>query len=146
MIGLFVPALLIVGNRMFGVSSNLRHMCSALLPGRVEHLRYDWKRTGLWNLIFLAGTGVGGFLASLWGGPHGIEISERTRIALTGLGIHDFSGLAPREVFMWSMLLTPKGIVSVILAVFSSASAPLMPEGVLRVMRSPAWRTCSYRL
>ncbi len=117
-IGLFVPALLIVGNRMFGVSSNLRHMCSALLPGRVEHFRYDWKRTGLWNLIFLAGIAVGGFLASLWGGPHSIEISEQTRIALTGLGIHDFSGLAPREVFMWSVLLTPRGIVSVVLGGF----------------------------
>ena len=42
-IGLFVPALLIIGNRVFGVSSNLRDLCSALLPGRVEHFRYDWK-------------------------------------------------------------------------------------------------------
>ena len=40
-------------------------MCSALLPGRVEHFCYDWKRTGLWSLIFVAGIGVGGFLASL---------------------------------------------------------------------------------
>jgi len=116
-IGLFVPALLIVGNRMFGASSNLRHICSALLPVRVEYLRYDWKRTGLWNLIFLAGTTVGGLLASQLGGFHSIEISERTRLALTGLGIHDFSGLAPREVFMWSALLTP-GIGSVVLGGF----------------------------
>jgi uncharacterized protein len=114
-IGLFVPALLIVGNRMFGVSSNLRHICSALLPVRVEYFRYDWKRTGLWNLIFLAGTAVGGFLALQLGGPHSIEISEQTRLALAGLGIHDFSGLAPREVFNWSVLLTRKGIVSVVL-------------------------------
>ncbi|PYT19456.1 MAG: YeeE/YedE family protein [Acidobacteria bacterium] len=117
-IGLFVPALLIVGNRMFGVSSNLRHLCSALMPGQVEYFRYDWKRTGLWNLIFVAGTAVGGFLVSQWGGSHKIEISEQTRLALTGLGIHDFSGLAPREVFMWSALLTPKGFVSVVLGGF----------------------------
>ena len=32
-IGLFVPALLILGNKVFGVSSSLRHLCSALLPG-----------------------------------------------------------------------------------------------------------------
>src|SRR5713101_1019200 len=98
LIGLLVPALLIVGNRMFGVSSSLRHMCSALLPGRVEHFCYDWKRTGLWNLIFVVGIGVGGFLASLWGGPHSVGISEQTRLALVGLGMHDFSGLAPRGV------------------------------------------------
>jgi hypothetical protein len=46
-IGLFVPALLIVGNRMFGVSGSLRHLCSELLPGRVEHFHYDWERTSL---------------------------------------------------------------------------------------------------
>ena len=117
-IGLFVPALLIVGNRTFGVSSNLRHLCSALLPGGLEHFRYDWKRTGLWNLLFVAGTGLGGFLASHWGGSHAIQISEQTRLALTNLGIHDFSGLAPREVFTWSALLTFKGFVSVVVGGF----------------------------
>lgn len=117
-IGLFVPALLIVGNKMFGVSSNLRHLCSALLPGQLEHFRYDWKRTGWWNLLFVAGTGVGGFIASHWGGSHNIEISEQTRLALMRLGIHDFSGLAPRELFTWSALFTPKGFASVILGGF----------------------------
>lgn|SRR5208282_4818459 len=53
-IGLFVPALLIVGNKLFGVSSNLRHLCSAIVPGNIEYFRYDWKRTGLWNLLFVA--------------------------------------------------------------------------------------------
>ena len=117
-IGLFVPALLLIGNRMFGVSSNLRHLCSALLPGGLEHFRYDWKRTGLWNLLFVAGTGLGGFLASHWGASHAIQISEQTRLALTNLGIHDFSGLAPREVFTWSALLTIKGFVSVVVGGF----------------------------
>jgi len=117
-IGLFVPALLIVGNRMFGVSSNLRHMCSAMLPGRIEYFRYDWKRTGIWNLLFVAGIGVGGFLASQWGGPHNVQISAQTRLALTNLGLHDFSGLAPRELFSWPVLFTAKGFVSVILGGF----------------------------
>ena len=118
LIGLFVPALLIVGNRMFGVSSNLRHLCAALLPGRVEHFRYDWKRDGLWTLLFAAGIGVGGFLAAHWGGSHYIAISEETREALILLGINDFSGLAPRQVFTWSALLTLKGFSSVILGGF----------------------------
>jgi uncharacterized protein len=117
-IGLFVPALLLVGNRVFGVSSNLRHMCSALLPGGPEHFRYDWKRAGLWNLLFVAGTGLGGFFAAHWGGSHSIQISEQTRLALMNLGIHDFSGLAPREVFAWSALFTFKGFASVVLGGF----------------------------
>jgi uncharacterized membrane protein YedE/YeeE len=117
-IGLFVPALLIVGNRVFGVSSNLRHLCSAVLPGKLDYFRYDWKRTGLWNLLFVAGILVGGFLASHWAGSREVAISEQTKLALTRLGIHDFSGLAPREVFSWSALLRPKGFASVLLGGF----------------------------
>jgi uncharacterized protein len=117
-IGLFVPALLIVGNRLFGVSSNLRHLCSAVLPGKLDYFRYDWKRVGLWNLLFAAGILVGGFLASRWGASQNVSISEQTTLALTRLGIRDFSGLAPREVFTWSALLTLKGFASVILGGF----------------------------
>jgi uncharacterized protein len=39
-------------------------------------------------------------------------------LALARLGIHDFSGLAPRELFSWSALLSLKGFVSVILGGF----------------------------
>lgn len=117
-IGLFVPALLLVGNRLFGVSSNLRHLCSAVLPGKLDYFRYDWKRIGLWNLLFAAGILLGGFLASHWGGSPNVAIAEQTRIDLARLGIHDFSGLAPREIFTWSALLTRKGFVSVILGGF----------------------------
>jgi uncharacterized membrane protein YedE/YeeE len=117
-IGLFVPALLIVGNRVFGVSSSLRHMCSAALPGKLDYFRYDWKRSGLWNLLFVAGIFLGGFLAAhLWGSEN-VAISEQTRLALTGLGIHDFSGLAPREVFAWSALLTLKGFACIVVGGF----------------------------
>ena len=117
-IGLFVPALLIIGNKVFGVSSNLRHLCSAVVPGKPDYFRYDWKQTGLWNLLFVAGILVGGFLASHWAGSQNVAISEQTRLALTKLGIHDFSGLALREVFTWSALLTLKGFVSVIVGGF----------------------------
>ena len=117
-IGLFVPALLIVGNRVFGVSSSLRHICSAALPGKLDYFRYDWKRSGLWNLLFVAGIFLGGFLASHLGGSEYVAIAEQTRLALAGLGIHDFSGLAPREVFAWSALLTLKGFASIILGGF----------------------------
>jgi uncharacterized membrane protein YedE/YeeE len=117
-IGLFVPALLIIGNRVFGVSSNLRHLCSAVLPGKLDYFRYDWKRTGLWNLVFVAGILVGGFLASHWAGSQNVAIAEPTKLALSKLGIHDFSGLAPHEVFTWSALLTLKGFVSVIVGGF----------------------------
>lgn len=113
-IGLFVPALLLVGNSVFGVSSSLRHACAALLPGRIEYLRYDWKKMGLWNLLFVAGISVGGLLASHLGGPQTVAISLATQADLVRLGIHDFSGLVPRELFHWSALLTFKGLLLIV--------------------------------
>ena len=114
LIGLFVPALLLVGNKSFGISGNLRHLCSAILPGRLEFFRYDWKRTGLWNLVFLAGVLIGGFLASHFGAPHSINISSATVATLSHIGIHDFYGVAPHELFTWHALLSLRGFISIV--------------------------------
>lgn len=113
-IGLFVPALLLAGNKVFGVSSNLRHICAIVFPSRIEYFRYNWKANGRWNLLFAAGMLLGGLLAAHGTATQTIAISEQTKLALTKLGIHNFSGLAPVELFSWSALLTLKGFVSVI--------------------------------
>jgi uncharacterized membrane protein YedE/YeeE len=47
------------------VSSNLRHLCSAIAPRGIPYLTYDWRREGGWNLAFVAGIVVGGLLAGL---------------------------------------------------------------------------------
>lgn len=113
-IGLFVPALLLLGNRPFGISSNLRHLCAAVVPRRVEFFRYDWKNQGLWNLAFLAGIFVGGFIAAQFLGVADVAISPETKAALARLGLQDFSGLAPGEIFSWRNLLTLRGVISVV--------------------------------
>ncbi len=118
LIGLFVPALLIAGNQLFGVSSNLRHLCAIVVPGKLEYFHYDWKKTGLWNLVFLGGIVIGGFLGAHWGAPHDIAISAQTHAALAKLGIQDFSGVAPHEIFRWRVLLTLRGFVSVVVGGF----------------------------
>jgi len=41
LIGLFVPALLIAGNKVFGISGNLSHLCAAIVPGKVEYFRFS---------------------------------------------------------------------------------------------------------
>lgn len=63
LIGLMVPALLIAGGKMFGISSNLRTACAIIAPGRVEFFRFDWRRAGAWNLAFALGILIGGVLA-----------------------------------------------------------------------------------
>jgi uncharacterized protein len=92
-LGLFVPALLLLGNRQFGVSSNLRHLCAAVAPGRVDYFRYDWRRSGLWNLAFLLGILLGGIIAAALAGP---------------------LALVPPEVFNWRALLTARGLVTMV--------------------------------
>lgn len=123
LIGLIVPLLLILGGRPFGISSNLRHMCAALpTPERAKpaFLRYNWKGVGLWNLVFVLGIALGGFLAvTLVGMPDaGQSISEATRADLRALGIQDFSGLVPADFFTWEGLLAPAGLVLVVLGGF----------------------------
>ena len=114
LIGLFVPALLLLGNRQFGISSNLRHLCAAIAPARVEFFRYDWKSAGAWNLAFLAGVFVGGLIAARLLGTGDVAITPETRAILARLGVHDFSGLAPADIFSWSSILTFRGLFSIV--------------------------------
>lgn len=114
LIGLFVPALLLLDNRVFGISSNLRHLCAAMAPGRVAFFRYDWKGEGLWNLAFLAGVFAGGVIAARWLGAGDAGIGVDARATLTRLGVTNFSGLAPVEIFSWSSLLTLRGLISIV--------------------------------
>lgn len=115
LIGLIVP-LLLLGGRLFGVSSNLRHICSAALPGSCDYFDYDWKSSGLWNLVFIAGAVVGGVVAgTLLSEPDAvIGIAEATRADLARLGIHDFRGLVPDDVFSWGGLTGLPGLAMVI--------------------------------
>lgn len=110
LIGLFVPLLLIVGNRTFGVSRALRHTCAAILPATSDFLRYDWRKTGGWHLAFAAGIILGGVLGGwIFANPDPIAISEATRSDLLALGISDLSGLVPAELFSLPSLGTLRG-------------------------------------
>lgn len=64
MIGLFVPAILIIGNKQFGVSSSMQNVCSIILPKTKSIFTgYDFKKND-WKLYFVIGIVVGGFFAS----------------------------------------------------------------------------------
>lgn len=115
LIGLFVPGLLLAGNRMFGISSNLRHVCAAAIPGRVAFFRYDWRQAGGWNLAFALGILMGGAIAGgFLAGGAAADLSPAARESLAALGVRDFTGLVPRELFTWSALATGRGLVMLI--------------------------------
>lgn len=63
-IGLFVPALLIISNKMLGISSSFEHICMLVLPkGKQSLFRFDINENA-WKLYFVIGIGLGGFITS----------------------------------------------------------------------------------
>lgn len=114
LIGLLVPALLLLGNRQFGVSGSLRAMCAAILPTKAEFFRYDWKKSGAWSLALVFGTAVGGLIGAHFLGQATPLVAGSTRASMVALGLSHVSGLAPSEVFSWSGLLTVRGAVCMV--------------------------------
>lgn len=118
-IGLTVPLLLIMGGKMFGVSANLRHACAACNFGNVEFFNYDWKEAGWWNLTFLAGSVIGGFLGGyVFANPEPIDLAASTITDLQALGIQNFDGLVPTDLISWEALGTPTGLIVLVLGGF----------------------------
>ena len=114
LIGLMVPALLLLGNKTFGISSTLRQVCAACLPANILFFKYDWKKES-WNLFFAAGIICGGFIATYFFSEQGpVALNPQTVNSLKQLGVKDFSGLLPGDVFSFSQLLTLRGFIFVI--------------------------------
>jgi uncharacterized membrane protein YedE/YeeE len=117
-IGLTVPALLIVGNKSFGISSSLRHVCAICLPAKIPFFQYNWRKE-MWNLVFVLGVMVGGFVATTFiSNPEEIVIATQTQADLAAIGITDFSGLMPSDIFSWENIFTAKGLIFFVLGGF----------------------------
>ena len=117
-IGLTVPLLLLLGNKHFGISANLRHICAACLPARIPFFRYEWKNESL-NLFFAAGILVGGWIAVQWLSlPGPVLISEGTAEILTKNGITPDGRLMPAALFDGTGLLSIRGIVFTVVGGF----------------------------
>ncbi|MGZ5247079.1 MAG: YeeE/YedE family protein [Flavitalea sp.] len=94
----------------FGFSSNLRTICAAAgLGKKTKFFDFNWKAQ-TWNLVFLVGAIVGGFIANQFlssGTP--VEISQATINDLSKLGIAAPTSLQPSELFSLDAILSVKG-------------------------------------
>ncbi|MFM2392104.1 MAG: hypothetical protein RLZZ546_81 [Bacteroidota bacterium] len=99
LIGLTVPLLLLIGNKPFGLSSSLAHICNAALRPRFKLFQYNWKEEA-WSLLFVLGIIIGSYLAAKYFiVTEDILISNETIEDLRKLGISDFSGYLPYQIF-----------------------------------------------
>ena len=111
LIGLTVPLLLIIGNKPFGISSSLRHICAACIPAKIHFFSYDWKKE-IWNLFFVTGIFLGGVIAVLFlANPVGMHIAPKLAAQLSAAGITDYSNMVPYQLFNWSALFTIRGFI-----------------------------------
>jgi uncharacterized membrane protein YedE/YeeE len=118
LIGLVVPALLIMGNKTFGISSSLRHICAACLPANIPFFKYNWKKES-WNLFFVAGIVLGGFIAAQFlNGNHSVNINPQTHTLLQQQGVKNFDGLLPADIFSFEQLFTVRGLIFMVLGGF----------------------------
>ena len=118
LIGLTVPALLILGNKSFGISSSLRHICASCIPANIPFFKYDWKKEA-WNLFFVFGILLGGAIAmGLLSNPNPMEVNTKLATELAGYGITNYDNLIPADVMSWPSLFTFRGFILIVIGGF----------------------------
>lgn len=118
LIGLMVPALLLLGNKKFGISSTLRHICAMCIPAKIPFFHYDWKKE-LWNLFFVVGILTGAFLVTIFfNNDDPVKLNPKLIQELQQYNIRDYSSLMPGDLFNWNQLLTAKGIFLIVIGGF----------------------------
>lgn len=119
LIGLTVPLLLILGNKSFGISASMRHVCAACIPAGIPFFKYNWRKE-IWNLVFVLGVLAGGFLAAtVLSSNETVVVNENLQSELTRYGITSItSSLVPEQLFQFSALLTLRGFLLLIVGGF----------------------------
>ncbi|MFX0556600.1 YeeE/YedE family protein [Maribacter sp. CXY002] len=116
MIALIMFLLIMVGKN-FGMSSNLRTMCTICGAGnKADFFRFDWKAQR-WNLVVVLGAIIGGFIGSeLLSNDSSVAINPDTINDLKTLGFESAgSAYLPTEMFSIDALMDVKNLALLII-------------------------------
>jgi hypothetical protein len=104
----------------FGMSSNLRTMCTIGGAGKFsDFFKFDWK-SQQWNLIVVAGAVIGGFIAAQFlTAETTVDLNPKTVVALQEMGFKDpGSSYVPAEIYGWDAVFSLKGILILVIGGF----------------------------
>lgn len=107
-----VMVLLIYFGKTFGMSSNLRTLCTIGGAGKYsDFFRFDWKAQK-WNLTVVLGAILGGFIAvTFLSDGSTIALSSETITDLQEFGFSNIGEtLLPPEIYSWSSVFSLKGM------------------------------------
>jgi uncharacterized membrane protein YedE/YeeE len=114
----FVMFLLFFFGKKFGVSSNLETICAIGGAGKfVDFFKFDWRKDG-WNLMFIVGLAIGGFISYQWLTPDTtVAISPQTIQDLGELGFQNAGAqYLPDEIFGIETMFSLKGFLILLIA------------------------------
>jgi uncharacterized membrane protein YedE/YeeE len=115
----FVMLILLYFGKSFGLSSNLRTICTIAGAGKsVKFFDYDW-RSQKWNLLFLFGSVLGGFIAStVLKSDQPLKLASSTIQDLKALGINFDGELNPSQIYGYDFVFSLKGFSMLIIGGF----------------------------
>src|SRR5690606_9895251 len=112
-----VMILLVYFGKTFGMSSNLRTMCTMLGAGKFsDFFKIDWKEQS-WNLTVVIGAIIGGFIAvNFLSNDVVTNLNPKTISELSDFGFSNAgSTLVPNEMFDYEAITSFKGILLLII-------------------------------
>lgn len=111
-----VMALLLYFGKTFGMSSNLRTMCTIMGAGKTSNFfKFNWRDQS-WNLIVVAGAIIGGFIATQYLSNHSpSNLNPITIAELQNMGFENpGTTLVPNEIFNLEAITSIKGLLLLI--------------------------------
>ena len=110
-------ALLLYFGKNFGMSSNLRTLCSIGGAGKFsDFFNFKWKDQ-LWNLTVVLGAIIGGFIATQYLSNDSLmDLNPKTVTELQNMGFQNVgASLLPNELFSLEALKSPKTLIILII-------------------------------